>query len=271
MYSMAENRRDLLKTGLAALAGSRLEAAGRTIPVALVQFDSVPEQVDRNVSEVERLAGQAVESGARWVMFHEGTLCDYTSRLKELAQPVPDGAPVRQLEKLARKLKCYLSYGLSEADHGRYHITQVFTGPGGFIYRYRKTWIWHDTKDANYRDEWVRYDPGTGPEIFTLDGVRATCFICADGEARRCIDRAAALRPQVVFYPNNRHSLPELPVFGERAKAIGAPMLVTNRTGYSWKVETLGGCVGYSATGEVVAKANREGKEEILRFDLNLA
>ncbi|MCX6623852.1 MAG: carbon-nitrogen hydrolase family protein [Acidobacteria bacterium] len=267
---MAENRRELFKAGLAVLASSRLTAAGRTIPMALVQFDSVPEQVDRNVREVERLTEQAVASGARWVMCHEGTLCDYTPKLKELAQPVPDGEAVGRLDELARRLKCYLSYGLSEADHGRYHITQVFTGPKGFVYRYRKTWIWHSRTDDNYRDEWVRYDPGTGPELFTLDGVKATCFICADGEAQRCIDRATELRPEVVFYPNNRQALPEFEVFGNRAKAIGAPMLVTNRTGNSWKHRTVGGCVYFSASGEVLARANREGKEEILRFDLRI-
>lgn len=113
-------------------------------------------------------------------------------------------------------------------------------------------------------------DPGTGPEIFFLDGVKATCFICADGDAPRCILRAAALHPHIVFYPNNRGSLPEFKFFGQHAKAIAAPMLVTNRTGNSWTHPCKGGCVVYSATGEVLAKANREGREEILRYDLEI-
>jgi predicted amidohydrolase len=76
------------------------------------------------------------------------------------------------------------------------------------------------------------------------------------------------VRPQVVFYPNNRSNLPKFEVFGERAAQIGAPMLVTNRVGKSWMNDTKGGCVIYSATGEVLAKANREGREEILLYDL---
>ena len=47
-------------------------------------------------------------------------------------------------------------------------------------------------------------------------------------------------------------------------------MLVTNRTGMSWVNNTTGGCVVYSAGGEVLAKANREGREEILMHDLNV-
>jgi predicted amidohydrolase len=261
------HRRALLKAGAAGV----VRPGARVIPIALIQFDAVPEQVDRNASEVERLTRQAVSCGARWVMFHEGTLCDYTPRLKELAQPVPGGKYVRRIEALARKLRCYISYGLSEADHGRYYIAQVFTGPDGFIYRYRKTWIWHSRPDESYRDEWVRYDPGTGPELFMIDGVKATCFICSDGESKRCIQRAADLAPEIVFHPNNRRAITEDEAYGVRARTIGAPMLVTNRVGASWAVRTTGRCMVYSAQGELLAQANHESREEILLWDLTLA
>ena len=47
-------------------------------------------------------------------------------------------------------------------------------------------------------------------------------------------------------------------------------MLVANRTGQSRKKSCKGGNVVYSANGEVLAKANREGREEILIHDLEL-
>ncbi len=272
---MGDNRRRFLQS-LAAGAVSAAAAAKasppepRRIPVALIQFDAVPEQPDRNLDEMARLATQAARSGARWIMFHEGTLCDYTPRLKELAEPVPQGKATRRMAALARQLRCFLSFGLSEQANGRYFISQVFAGPRGFIYRYRKTWIWREPSDQGYRNEWARYDPGTGPELFTLDGVRATCFICADGDAPRCIERAAGLRPSIVFYPNNRGSLPDFPAFGAIAKTIGAPMLVTNRTGKSWIHQCRGGCAVFGPDGAVLAKANREGKEEVLLYTLEL-
>ena len=108
-------------------------------------------------------------------------------------------------------------------------------GPKGFIYKYRKTWIWRDETDDGFRNEWARYDCGTGPEIFYLDGLRATCFICADGEAPRCIERAKLLKPDIVFFPNNRSSyLGNNPLFLERAAEINSPILVANRIGKSW-------------------------------------
>jgi predicted amidohydrolase len=269
------NRRELFRNVAAAGISTRCLAAGskggaRKITVALVQFDTVPEQIDRNIQELERLTGEAVRLGARWVMFHENSLCDYTPRVNELSQPVPDGYSVRCLEKLGRRLNCYVSFGLSEADHGRYYITQVFVGPEGFVHRYRKTWVWHDKSDKGYRDEWVRFDPGNGPDLFTIDSVKATCFICADGDARRCIDRATELKPEIVFFPNNRGSLPDHEYFGSRASTIGAPMLVTNRVGKSWMHPCQGGCGFYSADGAVLAKANRDGNEQILVYTLTL-
>jgi predicted amidohydrolase len=274
------NRRNFLKAMLASTAGvpalngmARKSLAdnpknSKAIRVALVQFDTVPEHIERNVSQVESLTQKAVASGARWVLFHENCLCDYTPRVSELSEEVPEGRATRRIAELAERLDCYIAFGLSEKRSGRQYISHVFVGPNHYLHHYRKTWLWRSGKDKGYRNEWVRFDPGTGPEIFTIDGVRATCFICADGEAPRCIERAAELSPRVVFYPNNREYLPPFDVFGKRAKAIRAPMLVTNRVGRSWMYKTRGGCAVFGADGAVLAKANRAGREEILLYNL---
>jgi len=244
-------------------------AEPRSIKVALVQFDSIPEKTDHNLGEMERLVRAAVEQGARWVMFHEGCLTDYTPHLDELAEPVPDGTSCQRMNQLARELDCYISFGMSERDGVKVYISQVFVGPQGLVYQYRKSWLWKGD-DEGYRNEWARYDTGTGPERFQIDGVAATCFICADADAPRCIERARLVEPQVVFFPNNRNVLPDLPAFGAYAAKIGAPMLVTNRVGKSWDYDCEGGCVVFDANGEVLAKANRTGKEEVLYYNLTI-
>ncbi|MFH1741897.1 MAG: carbon-nitrogen hydrolase family protein [bacterium] len=241
-----------------------------TLRVALVQFDARPEQTQHNLTQMERLVREAVRNEARLVMFHEGTLSDYTPRLDELAETVPEGPSVQRIAALAKELDCYISFGLSERDGERFYISQVFVGPEGFIYSYRKTWLWRDAPDEGYRNEWARYDPGTGPEIFSLDGIRATCFICVDGEAPRCVERAKALKPELIFYPNNRGGVFDFPLFGKRAATIGAPMLVANRIGKSWCHDCLGGCVAFGADGTILEKANCEGEEEILYRDLSI-
>ena len=242
----------------------------KIIRVALVQFDAKPKAVEENLRKMAAYVREATGAGARWIMFHEGTVCDYTPRLADSAEHVPSGPSTQSMMALAREQDCFVSFGLSETDDERYFISQVFVGPTGFVYRYHKTWLWRSPEDKGYRNEWARYDPGAGPELFVLDGVKATCFICADGEAPRCIERAKALKPEVVFHPNNRDFLPDFKFFGERARAIGAPMLVTNRTGRSWIHDCKGGSVIYSTSGEVLAKSNREGREEVLIHDLEL-
>jgi N-carbamoylputrescine amidase len=238
--------------------------------VALIQFDAQPEAVEQNLTKMTSLLRAALREGARWIIFHEGTTCDYTPRLADLAESVPGGPSTQLMTRLAQEHDCFISFGLSEVDGERYFISQVFVGPRGFIYRYRKSWLWLEPDDEGYRNEWARYDPGSGPESFDFDGVKATCFICADGEAPRCIQRAKALAPAVVFYPNNRCGLPDFEVFGDLATTIGAPMLVTNRTGLSWMHNCMGGSVVYSACGDVLAKSNRDGREDVLIHDLKM-
>jgi len=282
---MAENRRQFLRT-LAARAASgailtggeassraagQNGAGGKKIPVALIQSDSLPGQVGRNLDNMERLAEQAAKSGAGWILFHELTVCDYLDKPGDLAELVPQGSSTTRMVKVAERLRATIAFGLVEMDQSRIYDTCVFVGPHGYLYHYRKTWLWRERPDVSFRDEWARFDPGTGPELFHVDGLRATCFFCADSNSQRCVERAAALKPQVVWFPINRAKVSSFEEYGSIAKRIGAPMLVANRVGRSVVKDTLGGSLVYSAQGEILARANMEGREEILHHDLELA
>src|SRR5262249_27789831 len=159
-------------------------------------------------------------------------------------------------------------FGLSEKDGEHFYITQVFVGPAGYFYRYRKTWLHKDSTDTGFRNEYARYDPGTGPELFTIDGVRATCFICADCTAPRCLKRAQALRPQIVFHPVNIVTRDPKALRSNEAaiaKQIGAPLLMPNRVGDSWMHKAgQGGAAIFSGSGQILAAANPDGKEDIV-------
>ena len=200
-------------------------------------------------------------------------MSDYTPQVKKLAEMVPEGKSTRRMMKLAAELDCFISFGLNERSEDRFFITQVFVGPEGFVHRYRKTWLYRTDEDKGYRNELARYDPGTGPRLFEIDGVRAACFICADGDAPRCIERLRDLKPQVVFYPNNHiNPLPEIDWQKKcrKAKEIGALVLVSNRVGRSWMYQCEGGCGVISGAGKLLAQSNTEGKEEILVYELEI-
>ena len=263
-----------LVVGILLISGCSLSSPYETYKcsyrVACIQFDAIPEKNERNAGEMERLSRAAAAMGAEIIMFHEGSLTDYVSDVDKYSEYVPDGPSCKRLEAVARELKTHISFGLSEKTKDRrYYITQVFLGPKGFLYSYRKTWIHRQNEDKGYRNEWARYDVGTGPEIFNIAGLRATCFICADGVAPRCIERARLLQPDIVFYPNNRASyLGARADFAEKTTLIKAPMLVTNRVGKSWMYECKGGCAVISASGEFLAQTDPNDAERILIYDL---
>lgn len=245
--------------------------------IALVQFDTVPEQNARNVRAIERLSREAAGKGAEIIMFHEGSVTDYISDMEKYSEYVPDGPSSKAIESLAKELGVFISYGISEkTPDKRYYITQAFMGPEGFVYKYRKTWLFRGGrlkdgtfKDEGYRNEHKRYDCGPGPELFYIGGLKAACFICADGSAGRCIDRARLLKPDIVFYPNNRGSyLGDNEYFRKIAADIGAPVLVANRIGKSWVHDCKGGCAVISGSGEILANTPPHAHEEILIFDL---
>lgn len=240
---------------------------GPTLRVAAVQFDARPEEKAHNLAQMERLARAAVARGARVVLFHESSLVDYTLRVPELAEPVPQGPSCRRMIALARELDAVLAFGLSERAGARQHITHVFVGPDGPLHAYRKTWLFRN-EDGGLRDEWARYDPGTGPAPFEIDGVRATALICSDAFSHRCVERVRALEPQIVFFPNNRSSLPLPPSFAELARRVRAPLVVANRCGRSWRFECIGGSTILDANGRALAQANRDGREEIVLADV---
>ncbi len=250
-------------------SAARSAAPAKTIPVALVQSDSVAGEIERNLDNMQRLTEEAAKGGAKWIQFHELTVCDYVDKAGEIAEAVPEGKSTTRMIGLARRLDVMIAFSLAEKDRGRMYDSLVFVGPQGLLHRYHKTWLWRQPNDWDYRDEWARYDPGRGPEPFDIDGVRATCFICADCHSKRCIHRAAALKPQVVFFPINKR-LSVLKDYIKIAKTIGAPVLVTNRVGRSVTHETLGGNLVLSAQGKILARANGEGREEILHHNLEI-
>ncbi|MEK6963792.1 MAG: carbon-nitrogen hydrolase family protein [Nanoarchaeota archaeon] len=241
--------------------------------IALVQMEVTQEQPEKNLQRILDLSRKAKEQGAKIVLFPEGCLTDYVENIDKFAEQVPGDVSCQAVWKLAEELEVYISFGLIEEDGTHRYITQVFLGPKGFIYKYRKTWLYATTDRIKsirrHRNEPDDFDPGTGPEIFEIEGIQASCIICADTMAGRCLKLVKELKPQLVFYPNNRELWQPQEYWEKIAKAMEAPLLVTNRVGISWGEHCVGGSCVYSKEGKLLATANQEGKEETLIFDLD--
>ena len=242
--------------------------------VAAIQMDSPAGQNEANLRNVERLAREAARRGAAVALFHEGLLVDYTEEPMAVAEEVPAGPSVASLCRIARDSGIYLGVGMAEKEGGRLYIAHVFCGPEGYVAKYRKTWLWYAEKgtvDASIRDEHRFYNPGDGPEPFLLGDMRATCLICADGNSERAWQQVVETRPQIVFFPNNRHHFRHawLDVLA-RARQIGVPLVATNRVGRSGSGICDGGAVIVSGDGAILAHSLRPGEEEIVMAEVPL-
>jgi predicted amidohydrolase len=239
--------------------------------VALIQISTIEEQPEENLKKIIDFAKRAADKGAKIIMFHEGTLTDYVSDVDKYAQEVPTGSACKQINKLANELNVYISFGLIEKDGLNRYITQVFLGPNNYLYKYRKSWL-YPTSDRikairRHRDEPSDFDPGSGPELFEIAGLKASCIICADANAPRCLKLLKQLNPEIVFFPNNREMW--RPNYLQNvAKQIGIPILVTNRVGTSWGEKCEGSCSVYAKNGDLIVESSKE-KEEILICDLS--
>lgn len=236
--------------------------------IAIVQIDSEQEQPEKNLAKILEKSREAHAQGAKIILFHEGTLTDYVADIDAFAQEAPDGPACRAVHALARELDVYISFGLIEKDGIDHYITQVFLGPD-LTYRYRKTWLYATTDKIKairrYRDEPTYFDCGNGPEIFEIGGIRASCIICADANAERCVKKLQLLKPDLVFYPNNREMWWRPQFLEHFAKTIGAPLLVANRVGKSWGEQCEGGSVALDSKGNRLVQAGDT--EEIIYID----
>ena len=241
-----------------------------------MQFDAAALEPERNRQAMERLLREAAVGGARLVLFHENALLDYGRGARELAERVPDGPTCVRFEALARELDVWVGVGLAERagqdEDPRFHLTQAYFGPEGYVGRYRKTWLFHNRHSPVF-DEWASYDPGKGPvEVLELAGLRTATLICADADSRRCVERVAALEPDLVLFPNNRSELHEPASFAHLARRIGAPVLAANRSGWRGPDRDLcnGGSFLLGPDGSTWARANRAGREQVLVCDVPL-
>lgn len=113
--------------------------------IATAQFEHRDNDKTYNLSRIRELTRQAVEKGAQVVSFHECSVTGYTfmqkldrSQMEALAEPVPDGASVRELIRIAREYQVIVMAGLIEQEGAKLRKCHVTVGPDGFITKFHK-------------------------------------------------------------------------------------------------------------------------------------
>jgi len=178
----------------------------RDIRVAAAQFEHRNNDKAYNLARIEALTRQAVEKGAEIVSFHECSICGYTFlqrlskvELAALAEPVPGGSSIRELERIARACGVVVMAGLIElGESGQFYNCYATVGPDGFITKFRKLHTFINP----------HLSPGDSYQVVDLLGMKAGFLICYDNNLPENVRITTMLGAEVIFMPHVTGCLP---------------------------------------------------------------
>ena len=247
---------------------------------AVIQLDTIAREVNHNVHKAMNWTRRAFLEGADYVFLHEGLTADYTPEPLRYGRAV-DGTEVYGFCHLAKQHGGYVAIDLNEVHEGRPYISMVWVGPEGVIGVYRKSYLWPNISqygpadfsdwaadyhpiEQGYRQERGLLSAGDGTIVMQVGDLSIGCLICADGSREEAWDTFKADRPDLIFWQNNRGNLARDEQVPRRARELGAPMVASNRVGFSYHHFQAGGSIVVADDGSTVAKANEDGEEEMI-------
>lgn len=168
--------------------------------ITTAQFEHKNGDKKHNLSIIAQIAGDAARDGAHAIAFHECSITGYTfarhlskGQMLDLAELIPEGESVRQLQEIAARHGITVLAGLFEKDAvGKIYKAYVAVGPDGLIARHRKL---HPFINPNIT-------PGEGFTIFELNGWKCGILICYDNNVVENVRATALLGADVIFMPH---------------------------------------------------------------------
>jgi len=182
----------------------------RNIRVASVQFEHAAGDKQANLAKIGGFAGRAAAQGVELIVFPECCITGYSflrklsrEQLRALAEPVPDGLPVRgiplgtssqALMALAKKHGMTVGAGLIEvAADGKMYNTFVVAMPNGEFQRHRKLHAFISEHLSSGSDYTV-FD--------TPHGCRAAVLTCYDNNIGENVRIVALKGAEVLLAPH---------------------------------------------------------------------
>ncbi len=171
-----------------------------TLKIATAQFEHRSGDKAYNLSVIEKLSRQAAAEGANIIAFHECSVTGYSfarhlskEQLLALAEPVPEGASVQQLVRIAQKNNIAVLAGLFEKESdGRIRKTYVCVNQQGFVAKYHKL---HPFIHPHIT-------PGEGYCVFELCGWKCGILICYDNNIIENVRATSLLGADIIFMPH---------------------------------------------------------------------
>lgn len=168
--------------------------------VATAQFEHKSGDKQHNLQLIDGICGQAAADGAEIVVFHECSVSGYTfarhlskEQLHDLAEPIPEGPTVTELQAIAARHNVLVGAGYFERDStGRVFKAYVCVDSTGLVAKYRKL---HPFINSNIT-------PGDSYCVFDYKGWKIGILICYDNNVIENVRATKLLGADVILMPH---------------------------------------------------------------------
>ncbi|SMC82008.1 nitrilase family protein [Pedobacter nyackensis] len=172
----------------------------KKIKIATAQFENKSGDKEYNLKMIEQLSGQAAETGADVISFHECSITGYTfarnlsyEQMLALSESIPDGPSVAALIGFAKKYGIVILAGLFEKDeNNELYKAYVCVDGNGLIASHRKL--------HPFINPYIK--PGSAYTVFELLGWKCGILICYDNNIIENVRATRLLGAKVIFMPH---------------------------------------------------------------------
>lgn len=227
-------------------------AAPAPFKAAVVQFNPVLNERDKNIEALVACFEEAMKNGAKLVVAPEMSTTGYHYANRNAITPFVDTIPGRATDafaKLTAKYGAYVVFGMPEVDPktGLYYNAAALVGPEGYIGSYRKVHQWET------EEHWSTYGDLGVPVYDTALG-KIAVIICMDAAYFEAARLAAVGGADVIAFPTNSTSqaIAALPA---RAIQNGLYIVSSNRSNTEKDFHMIGGSAIWAPDGECLVSA----------------
>lgn len=170
------------------------------IKISTAQFENKSGDKAYNLSVIDRLSQKAAAEGSQVIAFHECSITGYSfarhlskEQMLDLAEPIPDGASILQLTRIAAKNKIIILAGLFEKDaDDNLFKAYVCVDGNGLVAKFRKL--------HPFINPYLT--PGNEYCVFEMLGWKCGILICYDNNIIENVRATKLLGADIIFMPH---------------------------------------------------------------------
>jgi predicted amidohydrolase len=172
----------------------------KNLKIATAQFEHKSGDKAYNLETIRQLSAKAASEGADVIAFHECSVTGYSFALNfsreqmlALAEFIPEGSSVKQLQQIATENNIVVLAGLFEKDADeKIYKAYVCVDKNGLVAKFRKLHPFIN----------VHITPGNEYVVFNLYGWKCGILICYDNNIVENVRATALLGADIIFMPH---------------------------------------------------------------------